>query len=103
MLNSVGQCFSILASFVFPSVEGPRYVKGIALNIGFGVLGLAIALGMTVYYGARSLLDVRALLKSAAGRENARRDRVEGGRPPPGEVLNVVEEHDQAKGFRYML
>jgi hypothetical protein len=37
------------------------------------------------------------------GHENARRDRVEGGRPPSGEVLNVVEEHDLARGFRYML
>jgi hypothetical protein len=35
--------------------------------------------------------------------ENARRDRVEGGRPAAGEVLNVVEEHDLARGFRYTL
>lgn len=36
-------------------------------------------------------------------RENARRDAVEGGRPPKGEMLNVVQEHDLARGFRYTL
>jgi hypothetical protein len=35
--------------------------------------------------------------------ENTRRDRVEGGRPPKGTVLNVIEEHDLAPGFRYVL
>ncbi len=30
--------------------------------------------------------------------ENKRRDKVEGGRPPKGEFINVVEEHDLAIG-----
>jgi hypothetical protein len=87
LLNSVGQCLSILASFSFPDDEKPRFIKGISLNIAFAALGFIIAIGMMEYYR----------------RENARRDRVEGGRPPSGEVLNVVEEHDLARGFRYML
>ncbi|EIM83806.1 MFS general substrate transporter [Stereum hirsutum FP-91666 SS1] len=87
MLNSVGQCLSILASFSFPDSEEPRYIKGISLNIAFNALGIFIAMGMSLYYRL----------------ENARRDRVEGGRPPKGEVMNVVEEHDFARGFRYVV
>lgn len=87
MLNTVGQCLSILASFSFPDDEGPRYVKGIALNISFAALGIIISLSMSAYYRW----------------ENARRDKAEGGRPPMGEVLNVIEEHDLARGFRYTL
>lgn len=34
--------------------------------------------------------------------ENKRRDRAEGGRPVPGTVLNVIEDHDLAVGFRYI-
>lgn len=34
--------------------------------------------------------------------ENKRRDRIEGGRPVEGTVLNVIEEHDLAPGFRYI-
>jgi hypothetical protein len=87
LLNSIGQCLSILASFSFPDDEKPRFIRGITLNIAFAALGFCIALGMTAWYR----------------RENARRDRVEGGPPPKGEALNVVEEHDLARGFRYML
>jgi hypothetical protein len=87
LLNSIGQCFSILASFSFPDSEKPRFIKGITLNIAFAVLGFIIALSMSAYYRW----------------ENARRDRVEAGRPTKGSVLNVVEEHDLAPGFRYVL
>lgn len=82
MLNTVGQCLSVLASYSFPSSEKPRYVRGICLNIAFQILGLIIALSMTMYYRW----------------ENKRRDRIEGGRPAEGETLNVVEEHDLATG-----
>lgn len=80
-----GQCLSVLASYSFPSHQGPKYTKGIALNLAFQTLGLIICLGMTTYYRL----------------ENKRRDTVEGGRPPTGTVLNVIEEHDLAPGFRY--
>jgi len=85
MLNSVGQCLSILASFLFPKSKGPRYIKGASLNIAFQSLGLLIALGMTLYYRA----------------ENRRRDRVEG-KPLKGvkpEGMHV--DYDHAIGFRY--
>ncbi|KAF7340529.1 Major facilitator superfamily domain-containing protein [Mycena sanguinolenta] len=39
MLNAVGQCLSVLAAFLFPTPEGPRYVKGCATNLAFSSLG----------------------------------------------------------------
>ena len=33
MLNTIGQCLSILASFIFPSSEGPKWVKGFSVNL----------------------------------------------------------------------
>ncbi|KAK7060032.1 major facilitator superfamily domain-containing protein [Favolaschia claudopus] len=85
MLNSIGQCLSVLAAFLFPTPEGPRFIKGCSLNLAFSALGLLLTLGMTGWYRW----------------ENRRRDRVEGGKPPGDVVLNVVEEFDLAKGFRY--
>ncbi|KAJ7730953.1 major facilitator superfamily domain-containing protein [Mycena olivaceomarginata] len=85
MLNAIGQCLSVLAAFLFPSPEGPRFVKGCATNLAFSTLGLLLTLGMTVYYRV----------------ENKRRDKVEGGRPPADMPINVMEEYDLAKGFRY--
>lgn len=85
MLNAVGQCLSVLAAFSFPTKEGPRYIKGTSLNIAFQILGLFIALGMTAWYRW----------------ENKRRDRVEGGPPAKGAILNVIEDYDLAVGFRY--
>ncbi|WWC95606.1 hypothetical protein V866_002471 [Kwoniella sp. B9012] len=86
MLNSVGQCLSLLAAFLFPSKEGPQYRKGATVNIAFQALGLVLVLAMTAWYRY----------------ENKRRDRVEGGRPPKGTPLNVVEQYDLAPGFRYV-
>ncbi|BGP45152.1 hypothetical protein JCM10450v2_000969 [Rhodotorula kratochvilovae] len=86
MLNSIGQCLSILASFLFPKHEGPRYIKGASLNIAFQSLGFLIALGMTLYYRW----------------ENKRRDKVEGGRPVKGvRIEGLQTEYDLATGFRY--
>jgi hypothetical protein len=82
MLNAIGQCLSVLAAFLFPSPEGPRFVKGCATNLAFSTLGLLLTLGMTVYYRV----------------ENKRRDKVEGGRPPADMPINVMEEYDLAKG-----
>lgn len=81
--RSVGQCLSILASFLFPSEEGPRYIKGAKVNIAFQCLGFAIVLGMTLYYRL----------------ENARRDRKEGGRPLKGvRIEGLQETYDKTPG-----
>lgn len=85
MLNCIGQCLAVLASYSFPTAQGPKFTKGITLNLAFQALGFVIALSMTLYYRW----------------ENKRRDHVEGGRPPAGTLLNVVEDYDLAAGFRY--
>ncbi|GAA5856467.1 hypothetical protein JCM8547_008756 [Rhodosporidiobolus lusitaniae] len=85
-LNAIGQCLSILAAFLFPKPEGPRYRKGATVNIAFQCLGLVIALSMTLYYRW----------------ENARRDRKEGGRPAKGmPIPDILTDYDRAVGFRY--
>ncbi|KAJ7146696.1 MFS general substrate transporter [Mycena epipterygia] len=89
MLNAVGQCLSVLAAFLFPTPEGPRYVKGCATNLAFAVLGLLLTLGVTAWLRW----------------ENDRRDTLEGGRPGEegwqGPEGNLLEEYDLARGFRY--
>ena len=86
MLNTVGQCLSVAASFLFPTKEKPSFHKGVTVNLTFQCLGLVLAICMTLYYRW----------------ENRRRDRVEGGRPPKGAPLDVIEKHDLAPGFRYV-
>lgn len=85
MLNSVGQCLSILAAFLFPTIEGPEFLKGSKVNLIFSSVGFCIAIGMTLYYR----------------RENARRDAVEG--KPGKEAVNSFEDFDLAIGFRYVV
>lgn len=86
MLNAIGQCLSILASFLFPSVEGPKFTKGCTVNLAFQCLGLVLACLISFWYRW----------------ENRRRDKVEGGPPAKGTPLDVIEQHDLAPGFRYV-
>lgn len=85
-LNSIGQCLSLAAAFLFPSNEGPQYVKGAAINIAFQSFGLLIALCMTLYFRW----------------ENKQRDKREGnaGMGASGPI-DVHELFDKAPGFRY--
>ncbi|GAA5870519.1 hypothetical protein JCM16303_001509 [Sporobolomyces ruberrimus] len=86
MLNTVGQCMSVLAAFSFPKNQGPRYVKGASLNIAFQALGLLITLAMTTYYRL----------------ENRRRDKRDGGKPLKGlPIEGLHEQYDHAPSFRY--
>jgi hypothetical protein len=50
MLNSIGQCLSILAAFIFPSNEGPRWRKGFGVNLAFNLMAICIAFGLTTYF-----------------------------------------------------
>ncbi|PVF99566.1 MFS general substrate transporter [Serendipita vermifera] len=84
LLNSVGQCLSILAAFIFPSKEGPKWHKGFGVNLAFNLMAILIATGLTAYFRW----------------ENNRRDNAEGGRPPKGTHLNF-EKYDLSPGFRY--
>ncbi|CAF1445831.1 unnamed protein product [Adineta steineri] len=86
MLNGIGQCFSILASFIFPTDEKPYWRKGFGLNLAFNGLGAIVA--VILYLSLR--------------RENARRDRNEGGRPSDTQQVDVYTYNDLAPGFRYV-
>jgi len=71
----------------FPSKEGPQYRKGGIVNVTFQCLGLLLTLAMTVWYRY----------------ENKRRDKVEGGKPVKGEVIDTLNQFDLAPGFRYVV
>jgi len=86
MLNTIGQCFAILASFIFPSTEKPYWHKGFGLNLAFNAL--AAIVGVTLYFILRY--------------ENARRDKNEGGRPSDMNDVDVSTYNDLAVGFRYV-
>lgn len=87
MLNTIGQCLSVLASYSFPKEEGPRFLKGTALNIAFQSLGFCIALGMTLYYRY----------------ENRRRDRIEGKPDHTARIDFSQGRYDKSTGFRYVV
>lgn len=91
-MNSVGQCFSILASFIFPAREGPKWHKGFALNLAFNGVSAITAAYLSYYYAC----------------ENRKRDREEAARDEAeaDDLKSRVEEeprnlHDLTPGFRY--
>ena len=46
LLNLIGQCGPLLGTNVFPTAEGPRYIKGMAISAAFtfftGVLAFSL-------------------------------------------------------------
>jgi MFS family permease len=81
MLNSLGQCLSILAAFIFPTSEGPTWRKGFGVNLAFNLLAIVIALALTVYFRM----------------ENKKRDKREGGKPHVGTPQNF-QAYDLSPG-----
>jgi hypothetical protein len=82
MLNTLGQYTGIVSPFIFPTSQKPTWHVGFGLNLAFSVLAIILSLGMTMHYHM----------------ENKRRDRVEGGPPAKGVVLDVINQHDLAPG-----
>ncbi|KAI1794382.1 MFS general substrate transporter [Ganoderma leucocontextum] len=81
---SIGHCGSILGSHLFPTTDGPRYVKGFAVTCGLQFLAALVAGVLVIYYTA----------------ENRRRDKRHG-KPTPGAPVDVSELADKAHDFRY--
>ena len=50
MLNSLGQCLSLVASFIFPTSQAPQYTPGCITNIAIQALGFVLTMGMWAYY-----------------------------------------------------
>jgi hypothetical protein len=86
MLNSLGQFTSIVSPFIFPTKEKPKWHKGFGLNLAFTLLAIILSLAMSAYYRM----------------ENRRRDRIEGGPPVKGVVVDVINEHDLARGKSFL-
>src|SRR5882762_2783081 len=82
MLNTLGQYSSIVSPFIFPTSDKPTWHTGFGLNLAFSILAIILSAGMTAYYRM----------------ENKRRDRIEGGPPAEGVVIDVINQHDLAPG-----
>ncbi|KAI0251087.1 MFS general substrate transporter [Lactifluus subvellereus] len=67
---AIGQCGSVLGSHLFPSTEGPRYIKGFSVLAGLLFLGTICTCILTTHFRY----------------ENARRDRVYGKHIPDTRV-----------------
>nr|AOR51676.1 MFS general substrate transporter [Phaffia rhodozyma] len=87
MLNTVGQCLAIAASFLFVSKDGPKWTKGFSCNLAMSGLAVILSLFMTAYYH----------------RENAKRDEAEGGPPAKAVTLDTTVLYDKTIGYRYVV
>ncbi|EJF55809.1 MFS general substrate transporter [Dichomitus squalens LYAD-421 SS1] len=85
MYMAIGQCGSVLGSHLFPSTEGPRYIKGFAVTCALEFLAAIVAIVLTVNYRL----------------ENKRRDR-EHGKPILNATVDTSDLADQAPDFRYV-
>lgn len=85
MYMAIGQCGSILGSKIFPSTEGPQYVKGFSVTCALLFLSAFVALVLSISYRL----------------ENVRRDRLYG-RPDPDATVDTSELADNAPDFRYV-
>jgi len=83
---AIGQCGSILGSHLFPTAEGPRYIKGFSVLVGLLFLGSICASALTTHYRY----------------ENTRRNRVYG-KHVPNTRVDTSELADRAPGFRYIV
>ncbi|TFK85656.1 MFS general substrate transporter [Polyporus arcularius HHB13444] len=81
---SLGQGGSVLGSHLFPSTEGPRYIRGFAVTAALQFLAALAAIVLTVYYR----------------RENRRRDRVYG-EPAKDATVDTSVLADEAEDYRY--
>ncbi|KAI0738952.1 MFS general substrate transporter [Daedaleopsis nitida] len=82
---AIGQCGSVLGSHIYPSTEGPRYIKGFAITCALELLGAVFAIILTVSYRI----------------ENKRRD-AKYGKPDPNATVDTTELADKAPNFRYV-
>ncbi|KAG0693059.1 major facilitator superfamily domain-containing protein [Suillus ampliporus] len=85
MFMAIGQCGSILGSHIYPSTDGPKYIRGFAISCGLEAFATVCAVVLWVSYAY----------------ENKKRDR-EYGRPDPGATVDTSELADKAPMFRYI-
>ncbi|KAH7925455.1 MFS general substrate transporter [Leucogyrophana mollusca] len=85
MFMAIGQCGSILGSHIYPTTDGPRYIRGFAISCGLEAFATICALVLWISYK----------------RDNARRDKLYG-RPAENARVDTSVLADKAPGFRYI-
>ncbi|CAF1122939.1 unnamed protein product [Adineta ricciae] len=86
ILNAIGQCFSILAAFIFPTSDRPYWKLGFGLNLAFNGLSAILA----------------AILYCLLRYENARRDRLAESNNAETTDPSTTVTTDLAPTFRYI-
>lgn len=60
LYQAIGQCGSILGTHLFPSIEGPRYIKGFAVSSSLMLAAVIAALLLTA--SCMTISDRRVLI-----------------------------------------
>jgi len=85
LFGAIGQCGALLGSHLFPSTEGPKYIKGFAVSCALELLAAVVS----------------AFLSWSYASENRSRDRLYGFTRPDARVDTSVLA-DKAPDFRYV-
>ncbi|KIM91552.1 hypothetical protein PILCRDRAFT_711 [Piloderma croceum F 1598] len=85
MFMAIGQCGSVLGSHLYPSNQGPRYIKGFAVTCALSLLGAVCAIILSLSYRF----------------DNRKRDKLYG-KPAPDARVDTYELADKAPQFRYV-
>ncbi|KAI0090137.1 MFS general substrate transporter [Irpex rosettiformis] len=86
MYMAMGQCGSILGTHIFPSADGPRYIKGFAVSCSLMFVASIAALVLTISYRL----------------DNAQRDRKHGKVADEHATVDTRELADKTPEFRYV-
>ncbi|OCH86496.1 MFS general substrate transporter [Obba rivulosa] len=85
MYMAIGQCGSVLGSHIYPSTEGPHYIKGFAITCALELLSAIVAIIVSISYRL----------------DNRERDR-KYGMVDPDATVDTSELADKAPEFRYV-
>ncbi|KAL5499292.1 hypothetical protein ACEPAH_1810 [Sanghuangporus vaninii] len=85
LFMAIGQCGSVLGSHIFPSTEGPQYIRGFSVTCGLAFIGAICAFILSISYIT----------------DNRHRDRLYG-KPVPEATVDTSELADKAPMFRYV-
>ena len=90
MLNLIGQCGPLLGTNVFPSTDGPRYVRGFSICAAF------------IFFNALLALTLRTLLVWENARLDKKHGLVNGGRDGKAATGEAAVEN-YGPSFRFVL
>lgn len=96
VLNLIGQCGPLLGTRVFPTSDGPYFVKGMAICAGFMFFNAFLAITLRAYFVRKNkqMEKMEAAEAAVAALEN---------RDPKPSLPDEDVEIEGAVGYRYML